>query len=551
MGFSLSGGPYQYNRFDLYEKSKKLDPVGKEDADIDNDGDVDKSDKYLKNRREKIGKAIKEGRNAGESPGDYKKRMEKKYSGGKSKTYDPMKDPKFDHDKAERTRGSMQEGTGASNPDKMAADVAKAGKDSKSEGKKFAKASKGQEAKQEKGTLDIDEEYIEEQGSGRGGFRRSYGGGSSSSSSSSQLAQDAEKLSKKKTSRMPRVTDSSSSSSSSTSQLGKDAEKLSKKPTGRMPTGADLKKSDEKAMRSTGTNSAGAALASRDRSSGYRSGGSSEVKPEVKPSVTPKPSSSPAPASTPKPSTPKISTSSVKSAAGNAASGAGKAANRAAQSSFAKGQTGRDMSSGSSPMTKSVSSKPIKSSRLSSALGSVGKFKAEEVELLQSLLDQGIIEMTTSPKENMARRGVNKLNNTTKANAEAKLMEGNEQRMAMYSRALGVMGAHYSGPGFGISGLSEKKDLPDFIKDKMDEKKDDAKEEGKKEGKKEGEKTTREDEKEDKKMKEDVSITKEMVVEYLVNEGYANNAVSAEILHKHVSDEFLEQIEQMMVEEAE
>ena len=34
--------------------------------------------------------------------------MKKKYSGGKSKTYDPMKDPNFDHDKAERTRGSMQ-----------------------------------------------------------------------------------------------------------------------------------------------------------------------------------------------------------------------------------------------------------------------------------------------------------------------------------------------------------------------------------------------------------------------------------------------------------
>ena len=35
-----------------------LDPVGKEDGDIDNDGDVDKSDKYLKNRRKAIGKAI-------------------------------------------------------------------------------------------------------------------------------------------------------------------------------------------------------------------------------------------------------------------------------------------------------------------------------------------------------------------------------------------------------------------------------------------------------------------------------------------------------------
>ena len=36
-----------------------LDPVGKEDADIDNDGDVDKSDKYLHKRRKAIGKAMR------------------------------------------------------------------------------------------------------------------------------------------------------------------------------------------------------------------------------------------------------------------------------------------------------------------------------------------------------------------------------------------------------------------------------------------------------------------------------------------------------------
>ena len=35
-----------------------LDPVGKEDSDIDNDGDTDKSDKYLHKRRKAIGKAI-------------------------------------------------------------------------------------------------------------------------------------------------------------------------------------------------------------------------------------------------------------------------------------------------------------------------------------------------------------------------------------------------------------------------------------------------------------------------------------------------------------
>ena len=37
---------------------KGLDPVGKEDSDINNDGKVNKTDSYLKNRREKIGSAI-------------------------------------------------------------------------------------------------------------------------------------------------------------------------------------------------------------------------------------------------------------------------------------------------------------------------------------------------------------------------------------------------------------------------------------------------------------------------------------------------------------
>ena len=38
---------------------KKLDPVGKEDGDIDNDGDKDETDKYLLNRRKAIAKAMK------------------------------------------------------------------------------------------------------------------------------------------------------------------------------------------------------------------------------------------------------------------------------------------------------------------------------------------------------------------------------------------------------------------------------------------------------------------------------------------------------------
>jgi hypothetical protein len=41
------------------KKNEALDPVGKEDNDIDNDGDTDKSDKYLKKRRAAISKSVK------------------------------------------------------------------------------------------------------------------------------------------------------------------------------------------------------------------------------------------------------------------------------------------------------------------------------------------------------------------------------------------------------------------------------------------------------------------------------------------------------------
>lgn len=44
--------------FGYVTEKKKLDPVGKADADIDNDGDVDKSDEYLHNRRKAIKKAM-------------------------------------------------------------------------------------------------------------------------------------------------------------------------------------------------------------------------------------------------------------------------------------------------------------------------------------------------------------------------------------------------------------------------------------------------------------------------------------------------------------
>ena len=50
------GEPNNYS--DKSDKKKELDPVGKEDGDVDNDGDKDKSDKYLMNRRKAVGKAI-------------------------------------------------------------------------------------------------------------------------------------------------------------------------------------------------------------------------------------------------------------------------------------------------------------------------------------------------------------------------------------------------------------------------------------------------------------------------------------------------------------
>ena len=63
------------------EEKKKLDPVGKEDDDVDNDGDVDDSDSYLKKRRDAIGKAMgKKGKKDDEDEEEDKeeKKSEKK-----------------------------------------------------------------------------------------------------------------------------------------------------------------------------------------------------------------------------------------------------------------------------------------------------------------------------------------------------------------------------------------------------------------------------------------------------------------------------------------
>jgi hypothetical protein len=60
-----NAGPKTDDNFRAYLASKRnktnegLDPVGKEDSDVNNDGKVDKSDDYLKNRRKAISASIK------------------------------------------------------------------------------------------------------------------------------------------------------------------------------------------------------------------------------------------------------------------------------------------------------------------------------------------------------------------------------------------------------------------------------------------------------------------------------------------------------------
>ena len=47
-----------WKEFNQSLEEKKLDSVGQEDSDINNDNKVDSTDSYLKNRRKAIGKAI-------------------------------------------------------------------------------------------------------------------------------------------------------------------------------------------------------------------------------------------------------------------------------------------------------------------------------------------------------------------------------------------------------------------------------------------------------------------------------------------------------------
>jgi hypothetical protein len=60
VGFKTKNGRRVPNCIPKNESlSEKLDPVGEEDDDINNDGKIDSTDDYLKNRRQAITRAMK------------------------------------------------------------------------------------------------------------------------------------------------------------------------------------------------------------------------------------------------------------------------------------------------------------------------------------------------------------------------------------------------------------------------------------------------------------------------------------------------------------
>lgn len=77
-----------------------LDPVGKEDEDINNDGKVDSTDKYLKHRRDVIGKAI-EGEDEDEAKGEDESEEEEEGESEDEETEEGDEDSEEDEEDSE------------------------------------------------------------------------------------------------------------------------------------------------------------------------------------------------------------------------------------------------------------------------------------------------------------------------------------------------------------------------------------------------------------------------------------------------------------------
>ena len=83
---------------------KKLDAVGKEDGDIDNDGDKDSSDKYLAKRRKAISKSMKKEEEEVEID---EAKMSSAQIAKLKKAYEPMRDKRISIDNANKLSAMM------------------------------------------------------------------------------------------------------------------------------------------------------------------------------------------------------------------------------------------------------------------------------------------------------------------------------------------------------------------------------------------------------------------------------------------------------------
>jgi len=98
---------------EVQEKAKKLDPVGKEDGDINNDGKKDKTDSYLANRRKVISNKLKEGKATPESgTGKY-------YKEGKPTAMQKEKRAKMEKIKALTNAGKHKEASALYNKEEV------------------------------------------------------------------------------------------------------------------------------------------------------------------------------------------------------------------------------------------------------------------------------------------------------------------------------------------------------------------------------------------------------------------------------------------------
>ena len=100
----------------------KMDPVGQADADIDNDGDVDKSDKYLHNRRKAIKKAITKKKDPEGENGDTATMNPKKESTIRSKLLSILEGDRAKHYKGAAEAETMDDKYKGAGAKKMAKD---------------------------------------------------------------------------------------------------------------------------------------------------------------------------------------------------------------------------------------------------------------------------------------------------------------------------------------------------------------------------------------------------------------------------------------------